>query len=149
MKKEFAEAVVQGGGAGGVQALQGGMAPNIKGGSLTTAIMAAAGPAVEVVKMLDASGGAAGCSVIREDAVPVNENDHLKTNEISGGNAGVTMRKISAQMASTMGLGGHAQCIDYPCDEGKGVVDADRDMEDYMPNFQRVSVSGDDNTGVS
>ena len=147
MKKEFEEAV--GGGSGGGQALQGGMATNIKGGSLTTAIVAAAGPAVEVAKMLDTSGGVhAGGSVSGGDDVlpPVNENDHLKMNEISGNATDVTMRKISAQMASTMGLGSHAAaCIDG----GEGVVDADRDMEDYTPHFQRVSVSGDDNTGVS
>ena len=60
-------------------------------------------------------------------------------------NDSAKLRKISAQVASTLGLPGYgAACIEAGED-----ADSEEEIEELLPHFQRVSVSGDDNTGVS
>ena len=55
------------------------------------------------------------------------------------------IRKISLQKQPGLSLataGAADPCIDVE-------ADVDDDKEEFVPHFQRVSVSGDDNTGVS
>ena len=138
MKKEFDESSGQPSQA---------VAPNIKAG-LAGAINAAAAPAVEVAKNLSIQGDT---SSIPESLPTVKEqcwleqdenNDiQLKTeHEIAN-----VIRKISSQKQPTLGLA--AGVANEPCIEVEG--DVDEDKEEFIPHFQRVSVSVYDNTGVS
>ena len=119
-----------------------GMGPNIKG-SLTAAIAAAAVPVVEVAKSLHASSiSSMPANVVplpsmKEQPDKINDIQIQNANEIES-----TIRKMSAQMSAPMGLLAADPCID-------GEEGVDVDQEEFTPHFQRVSVSGDDNTGVS
>ena len=122
-------------------------APNIKTG-LAGAINAAASPAIEVAKNLGVQGDT---SSIPESLPTVKEQCWLEQDEKNDiemkteheiANA---IRKISSQKQPTIGLA--AGVAADPCIEVEG--DVDEDKEEFIPHFQRVSVSGDDNTGVS
>ena len=119
------------------------MAPNIKG-SLTSAISAAVGPAVEVAKNLNIQDSTIAHA---EPLPPVKEpSDNTKDVPIGKENEiASAIRKISSQKQPALKLA-TALAVD-PCVDDE--EDAEDDKEEYIPHFQRVSVSGDDNTGVS
>ena len=119
------------------------MAPNIKGG-LTSAISAAVGPAVEVAKNLNIQDS----TIENAEQIPPgketsdNATDVQIVNEKEIASA---IRKISSQKQPALKLT-TALTVDPCVDDGE---DAEDDKEEYIPHFQRVSVSGEDNTGVS
>ena len=123
------------------------MAASIKTG-LSGAINAAAAPAIEVAKSLSVHGDT---SSIPEILPTVKEqcwleNDDKKDIQAKTENdIAHAIRKISQQKPPGINLaaGGAADpCVDVE-------VDVEEDKEEFIPHFQRVSVSGDDNTGVS
>jgi hypothetical protein len=134
VKKEFDESSGQ-----PVQA----MGPNIKG-SLTAAVSAAAGPAVEVAKSLSIQSS----SIANADQIPPSKEvlDDFKDIQIKSENEiASVIRKISSQKQA-WGTESTGLAVD-PCIDV--VEDVDIEKEEFIPHFQRVSVSGDDNTGVS
>ena len=119
------------------------MGPNIKG-SLTAAISAAAGPAVEVAKSLSVQSS----SIANADQIPPSKEvlDDFKDIQIKSENEiASVIRKISSQKQA-WGTESTGLAVD-PCIDV--VEDVDIEKEEFIPHFQRVSVSGDDNTGVS
>ena len=119
------------------------MGPNIKG-SLTAAISAAAGPAVEVAKSLSIQSS----SIANADQIPPSKEvlDDFKDIQIKSENEiASVIRKISSQKQA-WGTESTGLAVD-PCIDV--VEDVDIEKEEFIPHFQRVSVSGDDNTGVS
>ena len=118
------------------------IAPNLKS-SLNAAIAAAAAPALEVAQNLHASsipsttGSAALLPSTKEQVEKTTHDQVENANEMES-----TIRRMSSKMAPPIGLG----LAGDPCiDEGE---DEELDQE-FIPYFQRVSVSGDDTTGVS
>jgi hypothetical protein len=119
------------------------MVPNIKLG-LTSAISAAVVPAVEVAKHLNIQDSTISngkqIPSVKEPSDNAKDVQIGKENEIAS-----AIRKISSQKQPGIKLA-TALAVDPFVDDGE---DAEDDKEEYIPYFQRVSVSGDDNTGVS
>ena len=122
-------------------------AASIKTG-LTGALSAAAAPAIEVAKSLSVQGDT---SSIPEVLPTVKEQCWLEQEEKKDiqtkteADIANAIRKISLQKQPGLSLataGAGDPCIDAE-------ADIDEDKEEFIPHFQRVSVSGDDNTGVS
>ena len=119
------------------------MAPNVKGG-LTSAISAAVGPAVEVAKNLNIQDP----TIANTEQIPYVTDPSDKSKDVQIGNENEiasAIRKISSQKQPTLKLS-TALAVDPCVDDGE---DAEEDKDEFIPHFQRVSVSGDDNTGVS
>ena len=119
------------------------MGPNTKG-SMASAISATVGPAIDVAKNLNLQSPIS----TNADQLPAMQQQSDQNNDIQIKNEndiGDIMRKISSQKQPTLGL--KTGIAGDPCiDVGE---DEDADKEEYVPHFQRVSISGDDNTGVS
>ena len=123
------------------------VAANIKSG-LSGAINAAAAPAIEVAKTLSVHGDT---SSIPEVLPTVKEQCWLEKDEKidvptkTENDIAHAIRKISQQkqpVISLVAAGTADPCIDVE-------EDVEENKEEFIPHFQRVSVSGDDNTGVS
>ena len=102
------------------------------------------GPAIEVAKNLNIQDS----TIENAEQIPSgketsdNSADVQTVNEKEIASA---IRKISSQKQPTLKLT-TALTVDPCVEDGE---DAEDDKEEYIPHFQRVSVSGEDNTGVS